>query len=84
MSLNARQKRTRKRKLALAALAASRNPPTVAREGIVRSVWTKTMPPRARIPFHSSYEPKRDSASRFKQDEGAVVKALFEAHIRKS
>jgi len=45
MSLNARQKRSRKRKLAIALLATSRNPSTIASEGRVRSVWSKTMPP---------------------------------------
>jgi len=49
MALNSRQKRTRKRKLALALLATSRNPPMVASKGSVRSVWSKTMPPRAVI-----------------------------------
>jgi len=44
MSKNSRQKRTAKRKLALALLAQSRNPPMVATKGHVRSVWSKAMP----------------------------------------
>lgn len=43
MSLNSRQKRTRKRKLAISLLAKSRNPSMIATEGNVRSVWSKTM-----------------------------------------
>lgn len=45
MARNSRQKRSQKRKLAIALLAKVRNPPMVASEGRVRSVWGKTMPP---------------------------------------
>jgi len=62
---NARQKRTAKRKLALALLAHDRNPPMVASKGAIRSVWTKAMPPRAHIPFHASSVPKGHGLARF-------------------
>jgi len=50
MAKNSRQKRTAKRKLALALLAQSRNPPMVATKGHVRSVWSKAMPSVASAP----------------------------------
>lgn len=43
MALNARQRRTRKRKLALALLAKARNPSMLPEEGHVRAAWTKTV-----------------------------------------
>ena len=59
MAKNARQRRAAKRKLALALLAHDRNPMMIAREGIVRSVWSKTLPSGyARVPFHG--KPGRD------------------------
>lgn len=56
---NARQRRTAKRTLALKLLAADRNPSTQPVEGHVRAVWSKTMPPRAHIPFHGAPSPDR-------------------------
>ena len=49
MALNSRQRRARKYNLAVRALAKARNPQQVASEGRVRSVWGKTLPPRANI-----------------------------------
>ncbi len=65
MAKNARQKRAAKRKLALSLLAHDRNPPMVACEGTVRSVWSKAMPPRAHIPFHGKSTPKGSGSARF-------------------
>ncbi len=67
MAKNARQRRAAKRKLALSDLAHARNPPMVSREGAVRSVWSKTMPPRAHIPFHGRQDPKRPNIKRWSE-----------------
>lgn len=65
MAKNAAQRRAAKRKLALSLLAHARNPPMVASEGNVRSVWSKAMPPRAHIPFHGRSTTIGTSSARF-------------------
>lgn len=83
MALNSRQKRARKRHLALQALAKSRNQPMVATEGRVRSVWSKTLPPVANIrqqAWEGSGKAIRAPSTRFKVD-GAKVDKLGYAKI---
>ena len=62
---NSHQRRADKRRKALDALARARNAPMVSTEGRVRAVWSKTMPPRAHIPFHGKSEPKRSGQAMF-------------------